>query len=191
MGLSFQKNSTRYITINKNKGAFAIRVNKDSKGAIPRILEKGKNAGTEIYECFYGNLDGYIKDIKYIDSEFGPSINIKIEDNNDQFILQINWSNFNCRDSFIKRLPNVKPEERVSFSVFNGEKGIVFIVRQCDGIVPLKWNKENPGDLPQPTKKTVRGVDKYDFSDVDNFLFDVLKKESERFNDDTPDWAKE
>ena len=37
----------------------------------------------------------------------------------------------------------------------------------------MKFTRDNPNDMPPPVKKTVKGVEKWDWEEQENFLYEV------------------
>ncbi len=170
MGLGKPISDKKYVTI--TNGAFCVRVPADTEGAVKRVLEKGKNAGKEIWEMRYRDIEGVISSLKYSKSEYGDRIEMEIDD----ITLQIGFDNFGLRDAFVKRLPGVNFELPVKFVVFpDKDTGrAVLLVYHGDQLLPYHFTKDNPNGMPEAEKKVVRGEDKWDFSAQEDFLYKVL-----------------
>jgi len=186
MGLEGGKSDKTYVSIVGCK--FVIRVPAGTDGAVARKLTKGKNEGKEVHELHYSRLRGRIVYICHEQKDFGEYLTIDIKDEVKTFTLNIPWDNFSVRDNFIKQLPNMSEKEYVCLNVFEGDdERVVFLVRQgidAEGnekIVPFSFTKDNPQGIPQPTETTVRGVAKWNWDAVVEFLYKVLIKESGRF----------
>jgi len=181
MGLGGGTTLKKYVTINNND--FTIRCNENVEGATCRKLKKGPNEGKEVFELRYSELSGIITSMKEVKKDFGDFIEVTIKDQED-FILQIPWSDFTVRDALIKRLPNLNPGKVVVFKVWeNKENGrTAFAIQQDDEWIKYAYTKDNPNGMPQPEKTNVRGVDKWDFTNVENFLYDEFQKHSKKFN---------
>lgn len=176
MGLSQSGGRKQYVQI--VGGKFAVRVDKDTEGAVERTLAKGNSAGKVVYELLYDTLSGRITNISYNVKEFGDVIEIEIDG---ELVLSIPWSN-GVKSSLICRLCNVDFAQEVLFKIFIGHKGsAVLIMYQSGDLVPLRYTKDAPEDMPKAKQISVRGVEKWDFTEVDNFLFDVLNRQIERF----------
>jgi len=190
MGLEGGANKT-YVSIVKSR--LTIRVPKNTENAVERVLEKGPKAGLPIYELQYPRLRGNITDISYeTHSEYGDSVAIEVKSKSDNktYCLKISWDDFGVRTNFVKQLSNVDHTKEVCFIAFpDKEKNdkTVFLIAQGkdaddkDIIVPFKYTKENPEGIPEPTQKMVRGTEKWDYSDNNEFLYQVFIKESSRF----------
>jgi hypothetical protein len=184
MGLeSNVREGKKFVGISRRNGKFSIRVTEDTEGAIPRQLEQGPNEGKTVYEKFYDRITGKISKINYkTNDKYGDSIEVYIDD----CVLNINWGDFSVRDSFIKRLPNIDLEKDVECGVFLDKetKRIVFVVRQDGEVVPYAFTREEPNGIPQAIKKEERGKEIWDFSVIENFLYDVLMEHIRKFEDD-------
>lgn len=181
MGLKKRGTNKTFMTI--VGGEFCIRVPEGTEGSRERKLTAGKNEGKTISELTYCEIAGMITDINYSEKDFGSFIEITIKDEK-EYMLQIPWGSFSLRDSFIKRLPFVDPKKETIFTVFpDKETGrSVFLVGQDGNFLKCKYTKDEPNGMPQPIEKQVRGRVSWDFTDCENFLFDVLKEEMKRFN---------
>lgn len=156
-------------------GLFRKRATEDAPGAVKR---ENKN-GETVYELCYDTLRGQIIDIKINDLDFGRYINISLADGD---VLSIPFEG-SSGAAFIKMLPNIDEKKETEFNTFVGKDGkIAFIVKQ--GGQALKWafTRENPNGMPDPIEKTIAGKTKWDFSDQEDFLYNLLLKEADRFN---------
>ena len=180
MGLKRKGTNKTFITI--VGGEFCIRVPEGTEGARERKLTAGKNEGTMISELTYSEVSGMITDLKYSEKEFGSFIEITIKDDK-EYMIQIPWNSFGIRDSFLKRLPFVDEKKETVFTVFpDKETGrSVFLVSQDDDFIKCKFTKDEPNGLPQPIEKQVRGRITWDFSECENFLYNVLQENLPRF----------
>ena len=179
---SFKKT---YVTILSADAKFVIRCDGDEEGAVARELTKGINAGKTIYEKHYDELEGTITSVQYVSKEMGDKtvnqIEVAMSDSDSDFVLQIPWST-RVRDHFIKRIVNVDFTKPVSIKLFKDkEKGTCVMNIRQDGVtVPMSFTKNNPMGIPQPTKKVVKGVDTYDYTEVEEFLYQELQKVTDK-----------
>jgi hypothetical protein len=172
------------VTINSSEAKFAVRCNEYDEGAVARELTKGANAGKKIYEKKYDEVEGMVKSINYTTKNIGDKsvnqIEVTLNDEGKDFLVQIPWS-MRIRDHFIKRIVNVDFKKPISIKLFKDKEKdtCVLNIKQNDVTVPMSFTKDNPGDLPQPVKKTVKGVDTFDYTMVEEFLYQELMKISE------------
>lgn len=102
-------------------------------------------------------------------SDVGENYNVEIREGSRY------WS---C---FMLRLPNIKLGEPVrivpyDFTDKEGKRIIGLNVLQSGVKVNPKWDKNNPGDLPQGRKVRVNGKDVWDFEERDQHLIGVMQK---------------
>jgi len=179
MGLGGNINGRKRF-VNVIDGKFTIRVPDGTEGAVKRELTNGENKGKMVSELQYTRLTGMITKILFETSKYGERIIIVVSDDIDYF-FQIPW-NSSIKNSIITRLPNVDFNKEVTFSSFlDKEKKInVVLIYQNDELVASAYTKENPNGMPEAKKTTVRGVEKWDFSEVEEFLYNVLMEQSKR-----------
>lgn len=177
MGLSNNEHQKKtFVAILSGAGKFAIRADKDTEGAVARDISKGPNSGKTVYELLYSELSGQIVNISYTKKDIGAQIEVTIEDNG-RYVLQIPWAS-RVRDQFIKRIVNTDLTTKVTFKVFSDKDSgrPVFLIEQLGAYVPMSFTKNNPCGVPQPVQKIVRGEKSWDFTEVENFMFDRLQE---------------
>lgn len=157
MQLGLSNNSavnSRILTI--VEGSFRLKVSSDVQGAVKRINKKGD----EVYESVFSNLNGYIKDISFEDTEYGKKVNILI-DADKEYRLSLGYA-----DSLVvnlyKILPNINPAYPVNLNLVRkpDDKGTMrtsLFVNQKG--LPCKWayTKANPNGMPSMEQITVKG----------------------------------
>jgi hypothetical protein len=107
-------------------------------------------------------------------SDFGTDFTLIMEDDNESFKLQIPLES-QYFGQVSKRLPNLDPTKKVVFGIgYDKERQKNFLFIQQDGqSVHMKFTKDEPNGMPPPVKKTVKGQEKWDFEEQENFLYDV------------------
>lgn len=176
MGLSNESamgtGNKKFVTVSRRDSKFVIRVPEGTEGAEARVIEKGAKEGQTVYEMKYSTLSGDISKIDYVKKQFGEFIEVTIDD----CVLQISWNDFRVRDSFIKRIVNANFCSPVEFVLFPDSKTHepVFLIKQAGASVPMSFTKANPEGIPQATQTTERGTVKWDFSAIENFLYEKL-----------------
>lgn len=194
MGLKKGQNNGKFLGV--TNGKISLRVPEGTEGAAERKITRGVNEGKSVYELFFDSVDGYIiggeVSRKELNGTVIESIVIKIKDGKEIFNLNIPWGS-KMRDSFIKVLPNLDVSKRVEIVVFpdKTDKSAVLLVKQDGESLPWFYTRETPNGLPQPTKKTVKGVEKWDFSDVETFLWQKGEEFFDQFKNGSPESQEE
>lgn len=101
-------------------GTFRTRVDQTHPDAKPREYETRDGAKSVKYERIVSALSGYIEDITINDGDYGKTINIKL-DPNDQGInpfVQLNAATVYGED-FLKKLPNIDLTNEVRMAPFS------------------------------------------------------------------------
>jgi hypothetical protein len=174
MGLS-NEGAKGKVFVSIVHGKFCVRVNADTEGAVSREITKGDKAGTTIYELQYSKLSGMIKSIEFKNKQFGDFVEIAVHDSDD-FVLQLPWGQ-GAANAFVKMLPNIDKSLPLDFHTFLDKEGrTAFLIKQKGDWVKYAFTKDNPNGMPSPSKKTVRGKETWDWSAVEEFLFNELKK---------------
>ena len=175
MGLSNTTTSSKKIVTIIN-GKFTIRLadGDDNPNAVKRTLEKGKNAGKVVKELQYDTLAGKISKAYVDESEYGTRYITELDDDGNNYSLQINLDS-SYFSPYAKRMPNINKDEEVVFRLgYDRERERHFLfIRQNDERVPMKFTKEEPNGMPEPTKKTVKGKEVWDWEEQENFLYEV------------------
>jgi len=149
---------------------FAQRVDKDTPNAVPRLLSKGVNAGSEVYELLFNKVTGKITNIKERESKFGNTFQITIEatikDEERILILDLPVSSSHCT-SFLMRFPNIDLSEKVSLLSYSFEdenkkqRSGISVFQNNEKILPYFTAEEKNG-LPELEKKVFKGKTVYD-----------------------------
>ncbi len=109
------------------QGTFRTKVEQDHPAAVRRDWKSvdGKTSGTK-YERVIDALFGFIKEINFVDSEYGMQIHIKLDENEEgeSPIIALPTASREGED-FLKKLPNISLGNEVRLRPFNfeGEKG--------------------------------------------------------------------
>ncbi len=93
-------------------------------------------------------------------------------------------------DQFAKRIPNINKDVPLYVGAFKNEQGHnVLYLKQGGNKVPLAFTKDNPNGMPEPVKSTKMGKELWDFSDQEEFLYNLAKDwfgETESGEEDRP-----
>ncbi len=176
MGLTNSETSnSKIVTI--VKGKFTIRLPDDSNNpkAVERELTMGVNAGKIVKELQYTGIEGSIERCYVDESEYGVNYMTElVDDESSRFKLQIPLDS-QFFGQYAKRMPNIDTSKPLFLGLgYDRERGRNFLyARQGDEKVSMAYTKDNPNGLPEPTKKTVKGKEVWDFEEQENFLYEV------------------
>lgn len=186
MGLSNKGGGGKtYVNILSSISKFAVK----SKEGVEGVVSRENKNGAVVYELLYNSLSAFVKNLSITDSQFGENIELEMEDvNGENFCLQIGWGNFSVRNSFVNRLPNIDFTEELEFVIFEDKdnKKPVFLIKQNGGYVKYAYTNDKPNGRPAPKVKKVRGKEEVDYSEQENFLYEILKNKASEFNGDVP-----
>lgn len=177
-------------------GAFAVKVDKDTEGAVTR---KNKN-GVEVHELIFNEVDEvYVHDIEIRDTDFGKQMSIYLRDTEETekgkhkfFVIQAQL-NSGYAVSFLNRVQNVDLKKPVKVSIFeienkdeNDETKIIktktIVIYQDGKSLDKIWTKDNnpvPKAEPVLDKKKVQvvknGYPVFDSTEKEKFLQDFTE----------------
>lgn len=171
MGLE-NNNSALFLSI--GDGKITKRVKQPTEKSQTRTTKQGNVIHEEIYDAVVGSL----VDIKVHEhKDWGKFWNIYLQDGNDTFCLQMNYSG-GYASAFLKTLPNIDLTQRVrlipSMRMENNKKKVTLFVTQNG--VPIKhyYTKDNQNGLPPMEKKKIKGKETWDDSDMMEFLENMV-----------------
>jgi len=175
MGLSNKTaNNQTFVTIVGGKFTIRLQDGDTNPNAVERTLEKGPKAGSVVRELQFSHLDGMIKSGEMHKSDYGVDLTLVMEDGDEGFKLQIPLES-QYFGQVAKRLPNLDPTKKVVFGLGwdkDRQRNFLFI-QQDGGSIHMNYTKDNPNGMPPPVKKTIKGVEKWDFEEQENFLYEV------------------
>lgn len=168
-------NNSKIVTIVKGKFTIRLPEGADEPNAVERTLEKGANAGKVVKELQYTGIEGTIERCYVDESEYGANfITELVDDENARFKLQIPLDS-QFFGQYAKRMPNIDTTQPLFLGLgYDRERERNFLyARQGEDKVGMAYTKENPNGLPEPTKKTVKGKEVWDWEEQENFLYEV------------------
>ncbi len=168
-------NNSKIVTIVKGKFTIRLPEGTDEPNAVERTLEKGANAGKVVKELQYTGIEGTIERCYVDESEYGANfITELVDDENSRFKLQIPLDS-QFFGQYAKRMPNIDTTQPLFLGLgYDRERERNFLyARQGENKVGMAYTKENPNGLPEPTKKTVKGKEVWDWEEQENFLYEV------------------
>ena len=176
MGLTnSETTNSKIVTIVKGKFTIRLPDDSDNPKAVKRELTMGVNAGKVVKELQYTGIEGTIERCYVDESEYGANfITELIDDENARFKLQIALDS-QFFGQYAKRMPNIDVAKPLFLGLgYDKERGRNFLyARQGEEKVPMAYTKDNLNGLPEPTKKTVKGKEVWDWEDQENFLYEV------------------
>jgi len=176
MGLTNSETSnSKIVTIVKGKFTIRLPDDSDNPKAVERELTMGVNAGKIVKELQYTGIEGSIERCYVDESEYGVNYMTElVDDESSRFKLQIPLDS-QFFGQYAKRMPNIDTSKPLFLGLgYDRERGRNFLyARQGDEKVSMAYTKDNPNGLPEPTKKTVKGKEVWDFEEQENFLYEV------------------
>jgi hypothetical protein len=145
MGVSNSTTGGRRTYLNISKGKIAMR----------------QGTGIELFD----NLSGMLTSITIHEGKFGKELHLGINDNGDEFLLQMKFDSGYAR-GFMMAVKNadlkapmvLAPKHEV---VGDKQKATLFVNQFGKGLKWF-WSKDNPGDLPQMTSREWKGKIEWD-----------------------------
>ena len=176
MGLTnSEASNSKIVTIVKGKFTIRLMDDTDHPNAVERELTMGVNAGKTVKELQYTGIEGTIERCYVDESEYGANlITDLIDDEGARFKLQIPLDS-QFFGQYAKRMPNIDTAKPLFLGLgYDRERGRNFLyARQGEEKVSMAYTKDNPNGLPEPTKKTVKGKEVWDWEEQENFLYEV------------------
>ena len=176
MGLTNSTNdSSKIVTIVKGKFTVRLPDDADNPKAVERTLEKGVNAGKVVKELRYTGLEGKIQSTYVDESDFGANFVTILEDENGaRFKLQVPLDS-QFFGQYAKRMPNIDKSKSLFLGIgYDKDRQRNFLFCKQEGVnVPMKFTKDEPNGMPEPTTKTVKGKEVWDWDEQENFLYEV------------------
>ena len=175
-------------------GKLVMRVPEGTKGAEPREIKEGKNAGDTIYEMKYTKYSGFLKKawIK-ADTGYGRTLNLKMSDGVDVVTITVNLTTAHAK-RFMNICTNIDLDKELELSTFKLQKkdkdgkpvydkfNHGWTVKQDDEAVPNKFSRE---DVPDMVKVKFKGKETWDDTDQLEFLIKNFEEwREEVFSDD-------
>lgn len=175
MGLSNTGGNSKFVTI--NGGKFTIRLKDDDPNpkAVERVLgEKSPNAGKTIKELKFNHIDGKIVSAEMKEGKYGTDMCFDIDDGKEPVKLQVNLDS-GFFGQVTKRLPNLNKDEWLDIFIgTDSETKRPFIwIEQGGSTVKMAHTRDNPNGMPERVEKVVKGKTEYDYTDQENFLYNV------------------
>ena len=177
-----QSGGLKYLSF--MSGKFVQRVDENTTGATPRVLEKGKNSGQTVHELHYDTYEGQIYKMQTEASEYGTRLHVFIdvstpEEPDSKVKLSLPFSSGPAK-GLLSRLPKLvlsKDVELKGYYIKNDNTGRynAYLVPYQDGqkITPF-YTKDEPNGLPQMKKIKVKGQDVWDDTEQLEFYQELI-----------------
>jgi hypothetical protein len=173
-------NNNNAIFLNIADGKIIRRFPNPTKDSKERVLTKGPNAGKIVHEEHYSFVEGLIIDIQTKDSDYGKSWIVVIQDGEEKYNLQMDYSG-GYSSAFLKALPNVDLSSKVKLSpkmtIEGDKKKTTMFVNQHGQAAKHFYTKDQPNGLPQMKKIKVKGKEQWDDSDMMSFFENMVNTE--------------
>lgn len=162
-------NSSSAIFLNIANGKIVRQFKLPTGKSEVRTTKTGKIVHEEMYDY----VDGKIIDISTKENEYGKFWMVTLDDNGEKYTIQFNYSG-GTASAFLKTLPNVDLSKKIKLipkQTTEGDKTKSTLFINQDGhALKWKWNKDNPGGLPQLEQKKIKGKIVWDDSEQMDYL---------------------
>ena len=156
----------------------------ESMGLDPDLIKvrqrtKGKNEGKDVFYYNLHDVSGMMTNVSLRDTDWGEVLEIEITDVDEKYLLQLGEVFGRIPKDFIRRLGGIDIEKEMAFGTWgmvskdNGKPYSGVTIYQDDEKVEYTLGREH---LPEATKKTRGKKIEWDFSEQEDFLYDVLTK---------------
>tara|TARA_R110000803_G_scaffold78075_1_gene143081 strand:+ start:7400 stop:8194 length:795 start_codon:yes stop_codon:yes gene_type:complete len=146
------------------------------KGAQVRQRTKGKNEGKDVFYYVINSVDGLLSDITLRETDFGEFLSVEFTDVDEVYVVSLGDVFGRFAKDFIRRIESVDLASEVVFGtwVMEADNGKTYSgVRLYQVGEKIEYVYANE-DLPPPIEKTRGGKTSWDFSDQEEFLYDLL-----------------
>lgn len=151
------------------------------EGLSERKLTKGPNEGDSVYEKQYRGLSGFVSSAKVESSDYGQQVILELIDDI-TYKVNIPLDSGYANDLMFK-WPSVDLDMQLYISPWKfeddeGKNRMGMTLKQDGTKIDRYWTKDNPGELPQATKKKVGKETKWDFTDQQNYLIEFFENKA-------------
>lgn len=149
-------------------GKIVKRVKSQTEKSIQRTTKEGK----VVHEEKYDSIEGFIKDIKVHEGLYGKTWRISINDGQQDYILDLNYSGGYAL-AFLKILPNIDMSKAVKITpkltIEGDKKKATVFVNQGGNALKHYYTKDNPNGLPD--LKQIKVKNKITWDDTERMEF--------------------
>jgi hypothetical protein len=155
-------------------GKFTIRAEKST----PKAKERQNKNGVLVYELQFDTISGMLENVldQKTENQYGTFRNIVliIRDNSELYNVSIPYSSRESK-GILMRLPHADLSKQIKFKIAKKDHAFTWIT-QNDSTIPLKWTKENPGELPGMVEVEIKGKKTFDDTLQMKYLFDFIQQ---------------
>lgn len=163
-----------YLSISGGKLRQRLAEDANIPWMVERKLTFWPNEGQIVKELAYSSVEGFITNLEIKSNDFNGvkiiSAAVSLDDN-----VVINFWEMQM-DNLTNTLLNVDFREKVKISVYLKEDKTQFSFEQSWDWVKWAVTKDTPMDCPAPTKKMVKWVEKWDFSERSEWFYKKLQE---------------
>jgi len=191
--------------LNLKEGKFVRKTEaKEAGGGIRKRTYLNPQTGSSetVFEEYFDQVSGKMTDCRIDTPDFGVKfIKAKLEDQNGEVVqIQINFGDANqvkkSAKSFIQKIPGLDITKEMTIIPYkfkdeekSREKGRDIMIEgmnifQDDTKIKNAYTKDNPAGVPAAEKVVKMGEEKWDFTKVNEFLYDKLFEFTQKFTDD-------
>jgi hypothetical protein len=178
MGLNKDSGRKNFLTI--GNGKIVLQHQNPIEGVTTQRVNKN---GKTVHEEIFTSVTAMIANIQSKDTTFGKVWEIELTDNSETYVLSFNYSS-RYTNNFFRALPNIDLSQPVKIAPWtmadkkDSSKTVIGLsISQNGNKVPFKWDKDNPGNLPEMEQIKRKGKLEWDDSKQLEFFEDMLKKE--------------
>lgn len=167
--------SKKWITV--NGGALVVKAQENEEGATSRTY-KVKDTGEEktVWEFRYPSFTGDIEGAYFDSTQYGDffCVDLSVPDG-ETYQLRINVDS-RLFEQFAKRIPNIDKDLPLTIGAFTDDKKRNAIyMNQGKSKVLYAYTRDNMNGMPAAEGKEVRGKTVWDYTDQNNFLYELAK----------------
>jgi len=174
----------------------------ESLGLDPEYIKvrqrtKGRNEGKDVFYYVLFDVSGMLTNIKLNENDFGEFLELEFTDVDERFVVSLGDVSSRMAKDFVRRVGNLDLDKEVVFGVWsisaeeadNGKAKSGVRMYQDDEKLEYFVSYD---DMPEPSQKKKGRKTIWDFSDQENYLYDVLIEwKDENFKPDDVDSKEE
>jgi len=164
------RESKKFITVFHDK--LELRAREGEKGAIQRTNKNDQIVNVHQYDF----IEGRVKDLQWRDTDYGIQLEVMLEDGGDTYALQL--SQGRQTQYFLMCCKNIDFKHKVKFEPGIDSNGNAMVwVKQFDSPVKYYYKKADMKDCPPPVQVKKLNKLKWDFSDQEEFLYEMIEND--------------
>lgn len=173
-GMGFGSNEPQSTWISINNGKLTVRAQEGDEGAVSRTYVTKDGETKTVWEYQNTSFLGVMTGAGFEETSFGQVFNLNLDAAGKEYQLRLPCPG-RLFEQFAKRIPNINKDQPLYIGAFTNEAGHnVLYLKQGDK-VPMAYSRDNPNGLPEPSKTQKMGKDVWDFSEQQEFLYQLAK----------------